>query len=240
VDICINRHKGDRESLLAYRHGDKDRDREAVCNHVLSQRGYGATLDETCVALGKEPNQISGRISELKKVSRLVATGATRLTRKGTPAKIYVGPEFLELAQSLAPDVQSLSSEMKHALVNVYKAGGAAVRHAYTGDRFGRFYVAERDSVKRQVEWSVSVPTAKALKVRGLLDITDSSGTNKLDFRPERFDITPQGAALALVLINKLSVPERATHNRRVVGGNPNRPTNFNASVAQIVRARAF
>jgi hypothetical protein len=169
-----------------------------------------------------------------------------------------------------------------------------SARHNFTGDYLGRFYV-HIDAVNKRgqfLEWSISVPTVKALKLRGLLEIVSSSGDNRDNFRPECLTLTPQGVAMAnlanefgprkmpdcFVVESDGSVvygtleelesylnpePERPhnclpdahfdgdtydparDHTRlkrqlgRVFEAVP-RPTTFNASVAQIVRARAF
>jgi len=88
-DVCARKHGGDAESRAAHRAGDKRADRQQVLDFIRARLG-GATLDEVCVGLDREPNQISGRITELKRDGHLSWTGGRRTTRSGCSAKVYV------------------------------------------------------------------------------------------------------------------------------------------------------
>lgn len=88
-DPCARKHGGDRESKAAFKRVDTAGDRRLVLDTIRSFRS-GATLDQVSQALGRTPNQVSGRITELKAMGLIVAPGATRPTRSGASAKIYV------------------------------------------------------------------------------------------------------------------------------------------------------
>lgn len=47
-----------------------------------------STTDELCVYFGATPNQISGRLTELKKMGYIKETGEVRKTRTGFNAKV--------------------------------------------------------------------------------------------------------------------------------------------------------
>ena len=89
-DICANRHGGVDTSVQADRRVKKERDRRLVLGYVQAAREYGITLDEACVILEREPNQISGRFTELAKEGLIIATDGRRLTRTGSPARVWV------------------------------------------------------------------------------------------------------------------------------------------------------
>lgn len=59
------------------------------------ERGrLGLTADELAQRWQCSHNHVAPRISELKKLGRLVQTTRTRLTRSGSPARVFVLPEF--------------------------------------------------------------------------------------------------------------------------------------------------
>ena len=89
-DICANRHGGVDTSVQASSRVKKERDRRLVLGYVQASRAYGITLDEACVILEREPNQISGRFTELAKAGMILATDGRRLTRTGSPARVWV------------------------------------------------------------------------------------------------------------------------------------------------------
>ncbi len=63
-DICINRHQGNAQSLTANKRVRKERDRALVLEFIIkSGKAYSKQIAR---AMGKQLNQISGRISELK------------------------------------------------------------------------------------------------------------------------------------------------------------------------------
>ena len=72
--------------------------REKIYQRILDfarQRGSrGLIADELAASWVCSHNQVAPRISELVKRGRLVAAQCTRLTRTGSPARVYVLPEF--------------------------------------------------------------------------------------------------------------------------------------------------
>lgn len=60
--------------------------------HWNGHRGF--TADELAVSWGCSHNHVAPRICELNKSGKLVATSRTRRTRTGSPARVYVAPEF--------------------------------------------------------------------------------------------------------------------------------------------------
>jgi hypothetical protein len=62
------------------------------------------TLDELCIAFEVSPNQISGRISDLKRDIYIVCTGQQRPTRSGCAADVYeitpAGRQYLQQLKS--------------------------------------------------------------------------------------------------------------------------------------------
>jgi len=89
-DICRNRHRRSDTSMLADQRVNKSRDRELVYSYIKAAGSYGMTLDEISICLDRAPNRLSGRCSELKKSGRIIATTATRKTRTGSWAHVYV------------------------------------------------------------------------------------------------------------------------------------------------------
>lgn len=67
-DICENRHGGNAESAAAF---ERIRDglplvRQAVFDFIRERGEHGATVHEVAAHLGKTPNAVSGRLTELK------------------------------------------------------------------------------------------------------------------------------------------------------------------------------
>jgi hypothetical protein len=56
----------------------------------------GITADELTAAWGCDHNHVAPRISELKKLGLLIPTKRTRPTRTGSPARVFVLPEFAD------------------------------------------------------------------------------------------------------------------------------------------------
>lgn len=90
-DICAQKHGGNEQSKAAF---------ETIIDHLTdAQRRifqrieisgtYGRTLDEMCVAIGENPNAISGRITELRIMGKIEKRG-TRKTRSGCSAAVWV------------------------------------------------------------------------------------------------------------------------------------------------------
>jgi hypothetical protein len=72
--------------------------KEKIYAHILSlasDRGkHGFTADEIASEWNCDHNQVTPRISELKKAGKLVPSARTRPTRKGYAARVFVLPEF--------------------------------------------------------------------------------------------------------------------------------------------------
>lgn len=89
-DICRRKHGGDPASLAAHRRTNKEA-RYAEILACLERAGQvGRTLDELSTALGVHPNQISGRLTELRVAGRITKTERRRQTQTGAWAAVYV------------------------------------------------------------------------------------------------------------------------------------------------------
>lgn len=62
-------------------------DRQVLVLRAIRRLGP-STTDELCIHFGATPNQISGRLTELKKMGYIKETGETRKTRTGFNAKV--------------------------------------------------------------------------------------------------------------------------------------------------------
>lgn len=93
-DICSNRHGGADTSVEANPVVRKERDRELVYGYIKSAKHYGHTLDEISVLLDRPPNAISGRLTELKVLGKIIHSGRKRLTRSGCMARVYTIPTY--------------------------------------------------------------------------------------------------------------------------------------------------
>ncbi len=65
-----------------------------IVAHVRSQGRNGAICDECEIALGLPHQTASARFTELKASGALVQSGEIRPTRTGSPAAVFVTPEF--------------------------------------------------------------------------------------------------------------------------------------------------
>lgn len=72
-DICLNRHQGNVQSLIANKRVQKERDRALVLAYII--KTGSAYSKQIARAMGKQLNQISGRISELKASEIIEETG---------------------------------------------------------------------------------------------------------------------------------------------------------------------
>lgn len=81
-DPCRHRHGGNECSVAAYRRVDASGDRRAVLDLVRGA-SVGLTLKEACSRLGRSPNQISGRFTELK------ASGLIRVEGRRDGCGVY-------------------------------------------------------------------------------------------------------------------------------------------------------
>ena len=90
-DICRNRHQGNAESVAANEVAEphKEAMRWRILQAIRDAGARGLTLDELAVILDVTPNQISGRVTQLK-IDGLIRVIGTRPTRTGSPAAVYV------------------------------------------------------------------------------------------------------------------------------------------------------
>lgn len=90
-DITRNRHKGNPESVAAF-HVIKEKisaSQERILN-AIKRSPDGLTCDELAVMFNANPNEISGRCSELKRDGKIHKVG-TRPTRTGNSAAVLCG-----------------------------------------------------------------------------------------------------------------------------------------------------
>lgn len=94
-DICANRHGGNPQSKAANcRVGyTKAEQRRHVLTFIQVRGALGATTDEVAAGMGKPPNAVSGRLTELKAAGLIVKCG-TRRTRSGCSAGVFVDASF--------------------------------------------------------------------------------------------------------------------------------------------------
>lgn len=80
TDVCARRHRGARNSVRANErlHGFKVTTRERIRVFIGGCGWGGATLKEICSAFGKLPNELSGRLSELKADKVIFDSGRDR------------------------------------------------------------------------------------------------------------------------------------------------------------------
>ncbi len=64
--------------------------RVAILGEIIRAGSYGCTLDELATLYDCPPNQISGRVSELKRLGLVVHTEQRRKTRTGSSASVIV------------------------------------------------------------------------------------------------------------------------------------------------------
>lgn len=88
VDVCARKHGGNRNSEAANKrvapHKANMRER---CRVFIGECGpQGATIHELCKYMGKLPNELSGRLSELKRLGQVFESG-----RKRNGAEVLVG-----------------------------------------------------------------------------------------------------------------------------------------------------
>jgi predicted ArsR family transcriptional regulator len=87
-DICANRHGGTETSVAANLRVEKSTDRALVLS-LLRLSPAGKTLDEVSAVLGRPPNQLSGRFTELVAAGQISKTDERRNTRTGASAAVY-------------------------------------------------------------------------------------------------------------------------------------------------------
>lgn len=74
------------ESIKAH----KERVRQEIYAYALRQGHRGITTDEVAIDRDAAPNQVSGRLTELKITGHLVPTDRRRKTRTGRWARVLV------------------------------------------------------------------------------------------------------------------------------------------------------
>lgn len=91
-DITRNRHRGNQESQEAFLsiRDTLSRRCEEVLSYIKTQGLHGATTDEVARAFGCTPNQVSGRLSDLKKAMKIKATDKRRPTSTGHMARVFI------------------------------------------------------------------------------------------------------------------------------------------------------
>ncbi len=88
-DICANRHGGAETSVAANKTVDKETDRLKILGLIKQYPIFGYTLDELSMKMGRSPNQLSGRLTELR-MRGLIWISHTRKTRTGRRARVYL------------------------------------------------------------------------------------------------------------------------------------------------------
>lgn len=90
-DITANRHKGNAQSVSAFEKlkPTAAEKREQVFQFVKSMGTEGATTDQIAYISGLPANEVSPRMSDLKKEGRIVPTGYIRKTRRGQKAEVF-------------------------------------------------------------------------------------------------------------------------------------------------------
>lgn len=88
-DICARKHGGAETSIEADKTVKKEKDREQVYGLIYHAGRFGHTLDELCIMLHRAPNQLSGRLTELRVAGRIVISDESRLTRTHCWARVY-------------------------------------------------------------------------------------------------------------------------------------------------------
>lgn len=94
IDICEGRHGGAETSVEAHPHVSKEYDRQIIGRRIDLAGRYGMTLDELCIVLGRTPNAISGRLTELRIMGLIHISDKKRRTRTGAMARVYVVKEW--------------------------------------------------------------------------------------------------------------------------------------------------
>lgn len=80
IDICENRHGGSPESVAAHEKVIKEKAamHERIITLVIARGDYGVTVHEVAGAFGKDPNCVSGRLTELRTTGKLKKSGEKR------------------------------------------------------------------------------------------------------------------------------------------------------------------
>lgn len=89
-DVCRRRHGMNPESLAAHRRTPKEDRYAKILDLLRIVRDTGLTCDELSQRLSVHPNQISGRITELRLMGKIRKTDQRRQTQTGSWAAVYV------------------------------------------------------------------------------------------------------------------------------------------------------
>ena len=92
-DPTANRHGCNELSEEAFRKRPRQTDRDRILAMIVDA-DEGMTCDEIAGELGKAPNQISGRITELLARRLIYKTDDTRLTRNRCRGRVYRAISF--------------------------------------------------------------------------------------------------------------------------------------------------
>lgn len=98
-DICSNKHGGNSESVAAFEETSenyREAMRESIYGIALARGASGVTTDEVARIFSKPPNAVSGRLTDLKKAGRLIATNDCRKTQAGRSARVFVADRFAQ------------------------------------------------------------------------------------------------------------------------------------------------
>lgn len=88
-DVCAGRHGLADTSVEANKKVQKTKDQELIYGYIYSAGKFGHTLDELSIMLHRNPNALSGRLTELVRAGRIVVSEERRLTRAGCKARVY-------------------------------------------------------------------------------------------------------------------------------------------------------
>lgn len=88
-DICASRHGWSETSIEADQKVAKTKDRELIYGYIDHAGRFGHTLDELSIMLHRNPNSISGRLTELRIAGRIIISDERRVTRTGCRARVY-------------------------------------------------------------------------------------------------------------------------------------------------------
>lgn len=68
--------------------------RELILEQIKKSERYGMTLYEICILFGKNPNEVSGRVSELVKREMIIDSGFRLNPRTQKKMTVYISVEF--------------------------------------------------------------------------------------------------------------------------------------------------
>jgi len=90
-DVCGRKHGGNPQSVAAWEVAQLTAEATRACVLALIRDSpRGLTLDELCVLMNRDPNQLSGRCTELGAAGAIERSGEKRRTRAGVLAAVWV------------------------------------------------------------------------------------------------------------------------------------------------------